>query len=151
MTDSATKFVTPLTFESLTNNHVYLDLFDSFNKEKIEHITLADWCDVMVVVPATYNTIGKIAGGIADNMLTTVVAALPNQIPLLIAPAMNCHMWENQINADNIKKLKSIKINSRKSKYNFVGPTKGQLVCGYEGEGVLIDSASIIKAIEELL
>ncbi|PIY95677.1 MAG: hypothetical protein COY66_06130 [Candidatus Kerfeldbacteria bacterium CG_4_10_14_0_8_um_filter_42_10] len=151
MTDAATKFVSPMTFQSLTNHPVHINTFDSNNKSDIEHINLADWCDLFLLAPATYNTINKIANGIADNLLTTVIAAIPSQTPVLIAPAMNCHMWENLIIKENIKRLEKIRINSKLKKYYFVAPRRGQLACGYEGEGVLETSDIIIKEITKIL
>lgn len=151
MTEAATKFITPLTFQTLTNSPVFLESFEPIEKHNVEHIQLADWCDLFILVPATYNTINKIATGIADNLLTTVISALRKEVPVLIAPAMNSHMWENQILHENIKRLKSIKINTKLDKYNFIGPSVGNLACGYEGEGVLIDNDSIIKEADILL
>jgi phosphopantothenoylcysteine decarboxylase/phosphopantothenate--cysteine ligase len=150
MSDSATKFVTPLTFESLTNFTVHTDTFSRTEKSSIEHIELADWCNIFVLIPATYNTINKIACGIADNLLTTIISALPNETPVLIAPAMNCHMWENPILQKNIQYLKEIKVNG-KNKYNFIGPATGHLACGYEGEGILEKLEVIINEIKKLV
>lgn len=145
MTEAATKFVTPLTFQTLTNSPVYLDMFKIVDETKVEHIDLADWCDVFVLVPATANTISKIALGIADNLLTTVIMALPKKLPVVVAPAMNVHMWKNDILQENIKTLKKYK-----KKYIFVDPQKGMLACGYEGEGKLTKTEDIIKTILEL-
>ncbi|MFH1551866.1 MAG: bifunctional phosphopantothenoylcysteine decarboxylase/phosphopantothenate--cysteine ligase CoaBC [bacterium] len=144
MTKAATKFVTPLTFQTLSNNPVYLDLFDVIDKTKVEHIDLADWCDIFVVAPATANTISKIALGIADNLLTTVIMALPQKIPVIIAPAMNVHMWENPIVQKNISELEKYK-----DKYIFVEPQEGKLACGYEGKGKLAKTEDIIKIIKK--
>jgi len=151
MTESATKFVSQLTFQSLLGEPVYLDMFNSIGKEGVEHIKLADWCDVFVLAPATYNSINKICCGLADNLLTTTIAALPDKIPVLIVPAMNCHMWENKILQDNIKKINLIKINAKLNKYNFVGPDNGKLACGYEGYGKISGNDEIIKKISDLL
>lgn len=150
MTEAATKFVTPLTFQSLSNSPVYLDTFDTINKESIEHILLADWCDIALIAPATANTIAKISNGLADNLLTTVICAIPDQIPILIAPAMNSHMWSNPINQKNISTLVNIEINGKR-KYNIVEPRYGKLACGYEGKGALADPEVIISALDELL
>jgi phosphopantothenoylcysteine decarboxylase/phosphopantothenate--cysteine ligase len=150
MTNAAIKFVTPLTFRSLTGDVVHIDLFDSEQKTDVEHINLADWCDLYLIAPATYNTINKIANGVADNLLTTVSSAVQGEVPILFVPAMNCHMWENPILKKNIDFLKSIKINN-KSKYFFVGPEKGPLVCGYDGEGKIIGNQEIINKIAELI
>lgn len=145
MTEAATKFVTPLTFQTFTNNPVYLDLFNVIDKTKVEHIDLADWCDVFVLAPATANSISKIALGIADNLLTTVIIALPTKTPVIIAPAMNVHMWENLIVQKNISELKKYK-----NKYIFVEPQEGMLACGYEGKGKLAKTEDIIKAIKKI-
>ncbi|MFA6271963.1 MAG: flavoprotein [Patescibacteria group bacterium] len=151
MTEAATKFVTPVTFQSLTNHSVHTSTFDTINKSDVEHIKLADWCDLFLLAPATYNTINKIAFGIADNLLTTVICALPKATPVLIAPAMNCHMWENPIMKSSIERLENINVGGSIPKYSFVGPQKGKLVCGYEGEGVLEKNEEIIKRIDELM
>ena len=95
MTRSAQEFVTPLTFQTLSGNPVSTDLFNLIEESEIGHISLADRADILVIAPATANIIGKIAGGIADDMLSTVVMA--TQAPVLLAPAMNVHMWENPI------------------------------------------------------
>lgn len=144
MTEAATKFVTPLTFQTLTNNPVYLDTFNVIDKTKVEHIDLADWCDVFVLAPATANTISKISLGIADNLLTTVIMALPEKTPVIVAPAMNVHMWENPIIQKNISTLKEYK-----DKYIFIEPQEGKLACGYEGKGKLAKIEDIIEEIKK--
>lgn len=146
MTNAATKFVTPLTFQTLTNSPVYIDTFETVDKSKVEHIDLADWCDVFILVPATANTISKIALGIADNLLTTVIMALPKKTPVIIVPAMNVHMWENPLLQENVAMLKK-----HKNKYIFVGPEKGELACGYEGIGKISKIEEIVKTIKKLL
>lgn len=146
MTKAATKFVTPLTFQTLTNSPVYSDIFKIIDKVNVEHISLADWCDVFVLAPATANTIGKISIGIADNLLTSVIMALPEKIPVIIVPAMNVHMWENPILQKNIDNLKR-----HKNKYIFVNPQKGMLACGYEGEGKIAELEKIVRVIKKVL
>ena len=106
MTKSAQEFVTPLTFQSLSHNKVITDMFDKIDKLDTEHISLAKKADLFLIVPATANVIGKIANGIADDMLTTTVMA--TRAPVLIAPAMNTAMWENPIVQDNVKKLQQL-------------------------------------------
>lgn len=150
MTKAATEFVTPLTFETLTNSEVYLDGFNTKDKTHVEHIYLADWCDICVIAPVTSNTISKIAYGICDNLLTTVVAALPPVTPILFAPAMNCHMWENPILQENIAKLKKIRVESKR-KYHFIDPISGNLACGYQGKGKVADNKDIISKIEMIM
>lgn len=148
MTEAATKFVTPLTFQTLTNSLVYLDTFDAKEKTKVEHIFLADWCDILLLAPATANTIAKIAHGICDNLLTTIISALQPQIKVLVAPAMNCHMWENPLTQQNIKILESIKF-KKKEKYRIIGPAYGNLACGYTGEGKIIDNKILLRELSK--
>ncbi|PWB39072.1 MAG: phosphopantothenoylcysteine decarboxylase [Parcubacteria group bacterium] len=144
MTEAATKFVTPITFQALTNRAVYTDMFSSINAEEVEHISLAKWCDIFVLAPATANTIGKLANGIADNMLTTVIMALPQNKKVVIAPAMNTEMWLNRITQDNVDYLKKID-----NKYIFEDPQPGLLACRDEGIGKVAETENIIKTIEK--
>ena len=124
MTASACEFVSPLTFKSITHQKVVTKMFDP--EADIEHISLADWADIVVIAPATANIIGKIAGGIADDLLSTTIMA--TTAPVLIVPAMNIHMYENPIVQQNIKKLSDLG-------YLFMEPEYGKLACGYEGKG----------------
>ncbi len=142
MTRSAQAFVTPLTFQTLSGNKVATDLFSLIEESEIGHISLADRAQVLVIAPATANVIGKIAGGIADDLLTTVVMA--TKAPVLIAPAMNVHMWENPICQENIQKL-------RARGYHFIEPAAGELACGYEGKGRLPEPPVIVEEIRALL
>ncbi len=151
MTESATKFVGPITFQTLSNNKVYVDMFAWQENYSTEHISLADWCDIMVIAPATANTIGKISLGLADNLLTSTVLALPKSIPVLIVPAMNVHMWENDIFQNNLKKIKKIKSSNTQKKYTVIEPRDGILACGYKGKGVIADSKKIIESINKIL
>lgn len=128
MTKAATEFVTPLTFQTLSGNPVHLELFNLISEEKIGHIALADRADLFIIAPATANCIGKIAHGIADDLLTTTVMA--TRAPVLIAPAMNVNMYRNAIYQENEARLKA-------HGYLFVAPACGMLACGYEGEGKL--------------
>jgi len=144
MTEAAQKFVTPLTIQTLTNNPVYTDMFDTISKSDIEHISLANWANVMLIAPATANTISKIAVGLADNLLTTVVMATPKDTPIIIAPAMNTNMWKNDIMQNNIKNLKQLS-----KKYIFVEPKLGRLACGDIGEGPLAEINDILSAIKK--
>ena len=141
MTKSSTEFVTPLSFRSLSKNPVAVDMFDEPKTWEIQHISLAKSADVFVVVPCTANVIGKIACGIADDMLTTTVMAA--KAPVLIAPAMNTNMFENPIVQDNIKKLKEYG-------YNFVMPDTGRLACGDTGQGKLSRVDNIFDEIVRL-
>jgi len=142
MTRSAQAFVTPLTFQTLSGNKVTTELFNLIEESEIGHISLADRAQVLVIAPATANIIGKIAGGIADDLLTTVVMA--TKAPVLLAPAMNVHMWENPICQENIRKL-------RARGYHFVDPETGELACGYEGKGRLAEVSTIAEEIRALL
>ena len=141
MTVAATKFVAPLTFQSLTKNKVYVDMFEEIEHHDIRHISLAQKADCLVIAPATANIIGKIASGIADDMLSTVVMATKN-IPVIICPAMNTAMYENPITQANIKKLKE-------HGYQFVDPRESLLACGSLGKGALADIDKIVSAIKD--
>jgi phosphopantothenoylcysteine decarboxylase / phosphopantothenate---cysteine ligase len=128
MTKAATEFVTPLTFQTLSGHPVHLELFNLISEQQIGHISLAERADLFLIAPATANFIGKIAGGIADDLLTTTVMA--TRAPVLIAPAMNVNMYQNPIYKENEARL-------QKLGYLFVSPACGMLACGYEGEGKL--------------
>jgi phosphopantothenoylcysteine decarboxylase/phosphopantothenate--cysteine ligase len=145
MTEAATKFVSPLTFQSLTNHVVYSDMWQTYNKDEVEHISLAKWADIIIISPATANTIGKIALGLADNLLTTVVMATPKDTPILFIPAMNTNMWNNPLVQKNIETLLKDK------KYTFMDPRKGVLACRDEGEGKIADNKDIFEKIKEIL
>jgi phosphopantothenoylcysteine decarboxylase/phosphopantothenate--cysteine ligase len=142
MTRSAQAFITPLTFQTLSGNKVTTELFSLIEESEIGHISLADRADLLVIAPATANTIGKIAGGIADEMLTTIVMA--TKAPVLLAPAMNVHMWENPICQENIQKLRVRGI-------HFIDPEAGELACGYEGKGRLTEIPAIVEEIRSIL
>jgi len=154
MTSSACKLIALETIRTLTCNPVHIEMFNANEKKEIEHISLAKWCDLLAIVPATGNIIGKIANGIADDLLSTVVMALPQATPVVVAPAMNTNMWLNESVQRNVKTLKNEKIkvkNNTFPKYTFVGPKKGRLACGDIGEGVLAGIDEILKKIKELL
>lgn len=145
MTESATKFVTPLTFQSLTNHPVYMDIWQPHSKEDIEHISLAKWADIIVISPATANIISKITYGFADNLLTTIIMALPKETPILIVPAMNVNMWQNNILQKNIETL------SKDKKYFFMDPRKGVLACRDEGYGKIAENKDILEKVKEIV
>ncbi len=136
MTKSAMEFVTPLTFQTLSRNEVYFDTFDEKNPQVIAHIDLADWADLVLVAPATANTIGKLANGIADNMLTTTLMA--TKATVWIAPAMNVHMYEHPAVQENIQTLYQFG-------YRFIEPSEGFLACGYVGKGRLEEPEKIVE------
>ena len=138
-TKNALNFVTKLTLQNLSQNEVGVEEFE-LDEYKPEHISYADEADVMVIAPATANTISKIAHGICDNLLTSVVCAFKK--PIIIAPAMNCNMWENPIIQENLQKLSSLG-------YKILEPDSGFLACGYEGKGRLCELDRIFKATSE--
>ncbi|MDX8288312.1 bifunctional phosphopantothenoylcysteine decarboxylase/phosphopantothenate--cysteine ligase CoaBC [Metabacillus indicus] len=138
MTASAREFVQPLTFQALSRNDVYYDTFDEKNAAVIAHIDLADWADLILVAPATANTIGKLANGIADDMLTTTLLA--STAPVWIAPAMNVHMYDHPAVKKNIMTLSQFG-------YQYIEPSEGYLACGYVGKGRLEEPEKIIALI----
>ena len=138
MTQSASEFVTPLTFQSLSRNPVYTDTFDEKNPAVIAHIDLADWADLVLVAPATANMIGKLANGIADDMISTTLLATTAQV--WIAPAMNVHMYDHPAVKRNIETLASFG-------YEFVEPSEGYLACGYVGKGRLEEPEKIVELV----
>jgi len=142
MTRGAMEFVTPLTFQTLSGRPVASETFNLTQESEIGHINLADSADLFVIAPATANIIGKIAAGIADDLLTTVLLA--TQAPVLIAPAMNIHMYENPLVQENIRKLRRIG-------YHLMEPAEGYLACGYEGKGRLPDPEKILETAKRLL
>jgi len=143
MTDSATKFISPLTFQTLTTNKVYTDMFEEIAYSDVRHISLAQKADCLVIAPATANIIGKIASGIADDMLSTVAMAVKNK-PVIICPAMNTAMYENVITQSNIRNL-------QKYGYQFVEPKESRLACGDLGKGALADIGDIIALVKTAL
>ncbi len=142
MTASAAEFVTPLSFQSLSQNYVVCDMFEDPKTWDVEHISLAKRADVFLIAPATANVIGKMANGIADDMLTTTIMATKAKV--LIAPAMNTNMYENPIVQRNINILKELG-------YNFVDPESGRLACGDTGKGKLATPETIVGEVVKLL
>ncbi|KPU28277.1 phosphopantothenoylcysteine decarboxylase [Caloranaerobacter sp. TR13] len=139
MTKSATKFVTPLTFQSLSQNFVTVDMFAEPKKWEVEHISLAQKADIFLVAPATANVIGKVANGIADDMLTTTIMATKAKV--IFAPAMNTNMYKNPIFKENMEKLKALG-------YEFIKPASGRLACGDYGEGKMAEPVDIVEYIK---
>ncbi|WP_394185543.1 bifunctional phosphopantothenoylcysteine decarboxylase/phosphopantothenate--cysteine ligase CoaBC [Metabacillus halosaccharovorans] len=138
MSHSAMEFVSPLTFQALSRNDVFFDTFDEKNSKVIAHIDLADWADLVLVAPATANVIGKLANGIADNMLTTTLLATTAKV--WIAPAMNVHMYDNPAVQKNIQTLYNYG-------YEFIEPSEGFLACGYIGKGRLEEPEKILTLV----
>ncbi|WP_374056612.1 bifunctional phosphopantothenoylcysteine decarboxylase/phosphopantothenate--cysteine ligase CoaBC [Rossellomorea sp. FM04394] len=139
MTDSARKFVAPLTFQALSRQDVYWDTFDEKDSAKIAHIDLADWADLVLVAPATANIIGKLANGIADDMISTTILATTSKV--WIAPAMNVHMYDHPAVKRNINTLFGFG-------YEFVEPSEGYLACGYVGKGRLEEPERVVELID---
>lgn len=142
MTYSATQFVTPLTFQSLTGTPVLVDMFQPQTEWPVEHVFLADKADLVLVAPCTANIIGKIAYGLAEDMVTLTVMA--TKAPVVIAPAMETKMYQNPIVQENIARLKKLG-------YHFVGPDVGRLASGKEGEGRLAEPDKIVAQVAEIL
>ncbi|MFJ8261592.1 bifunctional phosphopantothenoylcysteine decarboxylase/phosphopantothenate--cysteine ligase CoaBC [Rummeliibacillus sp. NPDC094406] len=139
MTESATRFVNPLSFQVMSKHDVYIDTFDEKDSAVIAHIDLADWADLVIVAPATANIIGKLANGIADDMVTTTLLATTSKV--WIAPAMNVHMYEHPAVKRNIASLAS-------DGYEFIEPEEGFLACGYVGKGRLEEPEKIVSLVE---
>ena len=142
MTKSAKEFVTPLTFQALSGNPVYADPFSNQEDWAVLHTTLADKADLILVCPASANVIARLAAGMADDLVTSVILA--SRAPVLIAPAMNDNMYANSITQDNIRKLQN-------AGYHFVEPIKGELVCGRKGMGHIAEQETILKHIGSIL
>ena len=142
MTDSAAKFVTPLSFRSITHRPVHTDMFAPVADFNIEHVALAERADTVVIAPATANTIAKLATGLADDLLSCTVLA--TKAPLILAPAMDVGMYQNQVTQENLGKLRS-------RGYIIVGPAHGRLASGLEGMGRLVEVSEILAAIHQVL
>jgi phosphopantothenoylcysteine decarboxylase / phosphopantothenate---cysteine ligase len=139
MTENAAKFVSPLTFQALSRNPVYTDTFDEKDPEKIAHIDLADWADIIIIAPATANIIGKLAAGIADDMISTTVLA--TNASIYIAPAMNVNMYSHPAVIHNMQTLTNYG-------YHFIEPGSGYLACGWIGKGRMEEPETIIEVIQ---
>ena len=137
MTENATNFINPITFETLTGNKCLIDTFDRNFQFSVEHVSIAKQADVVLVAPASANVIGKIAGGIADDMLTTTVMACASRCPVLISPAMNTNMFRNPIVQDNLRKLAEFG-------YGIIQPDCGYLACGDTGEGKMPSEETLL-------
>ena len=140
LTTSAKEFVTPLSITSLSQGKVYSDLFSVENEAEMDHISLSRWADIIVIAPATANTISKLAQGTTDDLASTVVLASDKDI--ILAPAMNVRMWEHPTTKTNIKKLKGFG-------YKLIGPEVGDMACGEYGEGKMSDPSVIAEEIDK--
>ena len=141
MTKNAMEFITPLTFQTISGNPVTHEMFQLLMGGKIGHIALSEIADQMVIAPATANVIGKVANGIADDFLTTMVMA--TRVPVLFVPSMNTKMWESSIVQGNIEKLKE-------NGYEFMDPASGDLACGWQGKGRLPPIEDIVEKMEDI-
>jgi phosphopantothenoylcysteine decarboxylase/phosphopantothenate--cysteine ligase len=142
MTEAGAKFITPLTMETLSENEVVTELFPERKMVGTRHVSLADWCDLILIAPATANIIGKIRSGIADDILSTVVISTKSQS--ILAPAMNVKMWENPIVQKNVSELKRLG-------YKFIEPGVGDLACRDVGKGRMAEPEQIVKEVISLL
>lgn len=140
MTKAGASFITPLTMQALSKNRVFVDVLQEEDPSEIVHVALPQRADIILIAPATANIIGKIAGGIADDMLTSMVLAAYG-IPMVIAPAMNTRMYENPATQENLQKLKA-------RGWTVIEPREARLACGYVGKGALADITDILNTVE---
>ena len=142
MTESACELVGPKSFEAVTRSAVFTSLWGIGEEYNISHINLTDWADIVVVAPATANIIGKIANGICDDLLSTVLCACWGKRSVLV-PAMNSNMWDNPAVQRNVKTVKEMG-------FELIGPEEGRLACGAEGVGRMSEPQDILEAIEKI-
>ena len=143
MTEAAQALITPLTFQALTKNRVFTHVMQEDDPSRIVHVDLPQkWADMLIIAPATANIIAKIACGVADDILSSMVLATPGDMPKLIAPAMNTRMFENAATAENLQKLVS-------RGWTVIPPRESRLACGYVGKGALAHVDTIVQALEE--
>ena len=139
LSKNAHKFVTPLSVTSLSQEKVYSDLFDPSSEAEMDHISLSRWADIILIAPATANTLSKISNANADDLASTVLLAADKEF--FIAPAMNVRMWENKSNKNNVSILKNMG-------HEFIGPDIGDMACGEYGEGKMTEPQEIINHLE---
>lgn len=142
LTKAGAQFVTPLTLQTLSKNPVHMDMFSLIQEKEISHISLADRADLILVAPATADILAKVACGICDELLQTVICA--TRAPVVFAPSMNENMWKNRILQENVSKLK-------KFGYHIIEPAFGDLACGCEGTGRLPEPEVIVEKISKLI
>lgn len=145
MTESATRFVTPLTFQALSGSDVLTSIWQHDDRPEAQHIGLARWCDLMIIAPATADIMAKIAGGLADDLVCLTALALPRATPVLLAPAMNAQMWENPITQRNLATLVQC------LKYQAVGPETGYQACRTNGPGRMSQPQAIFEQAQAIL
>ncbi|HPQ81045.1 MAG TPA: flavoprotein [bacterium] len=141
-TRAALEFVTPLTLQTLSKNPVYTEMFSFVKEREVCHISLADWADAVLIAPATADIMAKISCGICDELLTAVVCA--TRAKLVFAPSMNTRMWENAVTRENVERLSGMG-------YAFIGPSEGELACGYEGRGRMLEPGQILEELKNIL
>ena len=144
MTQAATAFIQPLTFQVLSQNIVHLDVMQEPYPDKVNHIELGKETDLFILAPATANTIAKVAYGFADNMVTSTALALPHYVPKLVAPAMNTKMYDHPATQANLKTIENYG-------YTIISPRNSLLACGDTGRGALADLDTILQQIKEKL
>lgn len=145
MTEAATKFITPLTLQSLSGHEVITSIWQSVDRPDSQHIGLARWADLVIIAPASTDMLAKLAAGICDDPVSLVAVALPRATPVLLAPAMNEQMWENPITQRNLAMIKSI------LGYHTVGPEQGWQACRTQGAGRMSEPDAIFTAAKNLL
>jgi phosphopantothenoylcysteine decarboxylase/phosphopantothenate--cysteine ligase len=144
MTPAAAEFIRPLVFKELTGQPVYQEMF-SLGNQDAQHISLSEWADLAIIAPLSANTLSKVACGICDNLLTSVVCAVGSQKPVLLVPAMNEGMWENPLIQENLFRLKKIK------NYTVISPERGELACKSIGIGRMVEPGKIYKKAKAIL
>lgn len=145
MSEAATRFVAPLTFQSLSGKTVLMSIWQSDDHPDSQHVGLARWCDLMIIAPATANILGKLAAGLTDDVVSLVASALPRATPLLVAPAMNADMWANPIVQRNLATVKQV------LGYHTVGPDEGWQACRTTGPGRMSEPQAIMAAAAAVL
>jgi phosphopantothenoylcysteine decarboxylase/phosphopantothenate--cysteine ligase len=143
MTEAAVRLVGAKSFEAITNSAVFTSLWDSVERFRIEHISLVEWADVVIVAPATANIMAKVANGICDDLVSTILCVCWSK-QVLLAPAMNVDMWNNPAVQRNVKAVKEMG-------FEIVGPAKGRLACGTIAEGRMSEPAEILQAVKQLV
>ena len=144
MTKAAMRFVAPLTFQALSRRRVFTSMWQSAEDFRSQHISLTEAADLMIIAPATADILGKMAGGIADDLVSTLFLSATGSCQILAAPAMNSRMWQSPAVRENVEKLTSWGV-------HFVGPAEGMLACGTSGPGRMAEPADILACVRELL
>ncbi len=148
MTEAATRFVAPLTFQSLSGHKVLTSIWEADDRPDAQHIALARWADLLIIAPATANLIAKVAAGLCDDVVSLTVASLPRQpqpTPVLLAPAMNADMWQSPITARNLDTLRGL------DGWRIVGPEEGWQACRTTGPGRMSEPDTLLEAAEQML